>query len=388
MKILHVCLAAFYIDNYAYQENVLPRMHKKMGYDVRILASCESFVNNQSLGYVEPSSYINEDGIPVTRLPYRKGLPFNVAKKLRYYTGVSEYLKAYKPDLIFLHDIQFLDISKMVKYKIKQGNVVIVADGHTDYVNSARGFVSKNILHRIIYKNVIRRSEKYISRFYGTLPPRNRFMLEMYNIPETKLEYLPLGVDDEKIGSVNHTSDKEMISSKFHLDINDYLVVTGGKLDSNKKNVLNLMDAVAKLQGVSLLIFGSFSKEIELQAKERLSEKIVFAGWQNEADSMRVLSAADIAIYPYLHSTLWEQTAGIGTPLVVKSIPGFDHVNINGNCGFLENCDSTGIMKKIRECMVKDEELKEKAMQAKETFMYSNIAKHVIDEYEVFKKEI
>ena len=388
MRILHICLAAFYIDNYAYQENVLPRMHKRMGFDVRILASCESFVNNQSLGYVEPSSYINEDEIPVTRLPYRRWIPFFIAKKLRYYMGVSEYLEDYKPDLIFLHDIQFLDLIKVIKYKDKHESVVIVADGHTDYVNSARGFISKNILHGMIYKNAIRRSEKYISKFYGTLPLRNQFMREMYNIPKAKLEYLPLGVDDEKTVFVNHTSDKEMITSKYHLDINDYLVVTGGKLDSDKKNVLKLMDAVAKLQDVSLLIFGTFSKEIESQAKERLSEKIVFAGWQNEADSMRILSAADIVIFPYLHSTLWEQTAGIGTPLVVKSIPGFDHVNINGNCSFLESCDPHGIMERIKECMTKDEELKALAMEARDRFMYSKIAKRVIDEYEVLKKEI
>lgn len=388
MNILHVCLAAFYIDNYAYQENVLPRMHRNMGLNVRILASCETYVDNQVLGYVKPSSYINEDGILVTRLPYKKGIPLFLAKKLRYYDGISEYLNEYKPECIFLHDIQFLDIKKIVDYKKENENVIIVADGHTDYVNSARGFISKYILHGFIYKKSIKKSEKYISSFYGTSPPRNQFMMEMYDIPELKLEYLPLGVDDNKIKKLNHISDKKRIVAKYNLNISNYLVVTGGKFDSNKKNVLNLMDAVSMLDGVSLLIFGSFSEEIEILAKYKLSEKVVFAGWLDETDSMQVISAADVAVFPYLHSILWEQTAGIGTPLIVKRIRGFDHININGNCNYLKKCDVKEMIDVIKECKTLDRELKEKADIAKKSFMYSNIAKHVIDEYEGFKKVI
>ena len=36
MKILHLMLACFYIDNYSYQENYLPKYHKKQGNDVEI----------------------------------------------------------------------------------------------------------------------------------------------------------------------------------------------------------------------------------------------------------------------------------------------------------------------------------------------------------------
>lgn len=39
MKILHLCLACFYIDGYTYQENILPRINREDGHDVRILAS-------------------------------------------------------------------------------------------------------------------------------------------------------------------------------------------------------------------------------------------------------------------------------------------------------------------------------------------------------------
>ena len=64
MKILHCCLAAFYIDDYGYQENILPKIHKKQGHQVEILASTETYLNNSELGYIKPKSYRTKDNIP------------------------------------------------------------------------------------------------------------------------------------------------------------------------------------------------------------------------------------------------------------------------------------------------------------------------------------
>jgi len=63
MKILHCCLSQFYIDNYSYQENILPRVNKQMGHEVKIIASTETYLDNRNLEYVEPSRYYTEDGI-------------------------------------------------------------------------------------------------------------------------------------------------------------------------------------------------------------------------------------------------------------------------------------------------------------------------------------
>ena len=78
MKILHCCLAAFYIDNYGYQENILPKIHTLQGNEVKIIASTETYQKNNVLGYVRPSNYINENQIPVVRLPYIKWLPHHL----------------------------------------------------------------------------------------------------------------------------------------------------------------------------------------------------------------------------------------------------------------------------------------------------------------------
>ena len=71
MNVVHLCLGAFFPDNYSYQENMLPKFHKKMGYDVEVIASQETFDSNGNISYTDTTgSYQNEFGIKVTRLKY------------------------------------------------------------------------------------------------------------------------------------------------------------------------------------------------------------------------------------------------------------------------------------------------------------------------------
>ncbi|MFC2145664.1 hypothetical protein ACFLQQ_04965, partial [Actinomycetota bacterium] len=151
MKILHLCLANFYIDNYSYQENMLPKFHKKMGLDVEIIASLISFDNTGKLYFLKKGeSYINEYGISVTRLNYRKLL---FSKKMRQYEGTYQSISKAKPDIIFIHGCQFVDIKFVVKYLKENPKVKVYVDNHADFSNSARNFLSKNILHKIMWKH-------------------------------------------------------------------------------------------------------------------------------------------------------------------------------------------------------------------------------------------
>ena len=46
MKVVHLCLGSFFPDNYSYQENMFPKFHKQLGYDVEVIASLVSFDKN------------------------------------------------------------------------------------------------------------------------------------------------------------------------------------------------------------------------------------------------------------------------------------------------------------------------------------------------------
>ena len=148
MRILHVMLANFYIDNYSYQENYLPKYHKVLGHEVEIVASLFTFDKNGKGAWLpETSKYINEYGIPVTRLDFQK-LP--KARRFRWYVGLQKELDRFAPELIFIHGVQFMDISVVADYCKAHPEVQVFADNHSDFSNSATNWLSKNVLHKII----------------------------------------------------------------------------------------------------------------------------------------------------------------------------------------------------------------------------------------------
>ena len=130
MKILHLCLANFYIDNYSYQENMLPKFHKKLGYEVEIIASMQSFDRNGVTSFIEKSSYsyINENGIKVTRLQYKHSN--SQLQRFRHYIGTKGAVESASPDIIFCHGCQFGDMPVIVDYVKSHPDVKLFIDSH------------------------------------------------------------------------------------------------------------------------------------------------------------------------------------------------------------------------------------------------------------------
>ena len=115
MKIVHLCLASFYADGYSYQENMLPKFHRQLGYEVAIIASDDTFDHQgRFTAYRGERDYRNEYDIPVRRLPCRS--PGKIYRILRRYQGVKESLIQAAPDILFIHGCQFSDIDKVAKY--------------------------------------------------------------------------------------------------------------------------------------------------------------------------------------------------------------------------------------------------------------------------------
>ena len=145
MKVVHLCLASFFPDNYSYQENLLPKYHKKLGYDVEVIASTQSFDEHGKVCFLDNTgTYQNEYDIKVTRLPYKNGN--KIWKKLKRYKGVFNALSDAAPDILFIHGGQFLDIDQVVKYLKIHPDVTVYVDNHADFSNSATNWISKNIL--------------------------------------------------------------------------------------------------------------------------------------------------------------------------------------------------------------------------------------------------
>ncbi len=315
---------------------MLPKFHKKMGYDVEIIGSLLSFDENGKRSYLEHgTSYINEYGIPVTRLEYKNLI---LSKGLGLFEGTYGAVSKSNPDIIFIHNCQFLDIKHVVKYAKLKPNLKIYVDNHADFSNSATNFISKNMLHKIIWKYCAHQIEPFTGKFYGVLPARADFLEDVYNIPRDKVEVLFLGADDEKIEEAKEKKLKEKIRKKHNIKPDDILIITGGKIDNAKKQTLLLMEAVKKIENdkVRLIVFGSVINELKEEVcKLSDGEKIQYIGWIDSKDSYKYFAASDLAVFPGRHSVFWEQVVGLGIPMVVKHWEGTTHVDLGGNCKFL-----------------------------------------------------
>lgn len=387
MKILHLCLANFFIDNYSYQENILPKFHKELGYDVEIIASTQSFDEYGKPCYLDKiGTYQNEYNIKVTRLPYKNH--HKIWKKLKRYTNTYETIEKAKPDIIFIHGCQFLDIDKVTAYLKRHSSVRVYVDNHADFSNSATNWLSKNILHKIIWRHCAKKIEPYTIKFYGVLPARVDFLKDIYRLPSEKCELLVMGADDELVKRAKISNARQRIRELHKIEDDDFLIMTGGKIDQWKTQTLLLMQAVRNIKNekVRLIVFGSVTQELMNQVKALADgTKIKYIGWIESKDSYDYFEAADLLIFPGRHSVMWEQVVGQGKPMFVKDWTGTHHVDLGGNVHFLVRDSIEEIQNAIEQLLKNPKEYQEmKEVAEKEGmkfFSYKQIAqKCIIDE--------
>ena len=384
MKVVHLCLGSFYPDNYSYQENLLPKFHKELGYDVEVIASTQSFDEHGKVCYLQNTgTYQNEFDIRVTRIPYKT--QSKIWKKLRRYQGCYDALKKANPDIIFVHGGQFLDIDQVVKYVKEHPKVVVYVDNHADFSNSATNWFSKNILHKVIWRHCEKEIEPYTKKFYGVLPVRVDFLKDVYRLPASKCELLVMGADDGLVKDAVDSHARENIRKQYNIADNDFLVMTGGKIDKWKTQTLLLMQAIQNIhfENVKLIVFGSVTQELEEKVK-RLADgqKVQYIGWVQSKDSYKYFAAADLVVFPGRHSVFWEQVTGQGIPMLVKDWPGTHHVDLGGNVYFLEDDSVEEIQNRIGYLLDNPEryrEMKRIAMEkGMKTFSYRNIAERAL----------
>lgn len=379
MKIVHLCLSCFYIDNYSYQENMLPKYHVKMGHEVTVIASPFSFNDKGKGCYLEvPSERFDKDGYKVIRLAYKQ--PIKINRVLRKYDHFYQTLSNEKPDLIFTHGISMSEISSIIKYLKVNPHVKLYGDNHADYINSATTFASKHILHKIIWRHYAKKLEPFLIKCYGVTPMRCRFLTEMYHLNPNLVEFLPMGVDDEDI-PMDRGAVRQQIKDELGIPDEAFLIMTGGKIDE-RKNIHVLIEAVQQINNPKLhvVICGVLTPQME-HLKEKFNDNIHYLGWCDSSRVMNCMVAADLACFPGTHSTLWEQAVGVGLPAIFKRWNEMTHMNVNNNCVFIKGEDVKELRHSIEKMLCEEyyKAIKSKSIQAATSFLYSDIAKKAIE---------
>ena len=379
MKIVHLCLSCFFIDNYSYQENMLPKYHVKMGHEVTVIASLVSF-NKEGKPCLLPSPSVrmDKDGYKVIRLAYKE--PIKINRILRKYEGFYKTLAAEKPDVIFIHGVSLADAKVIVKYLKRNSHVKLYGDNHADYINSATNFWSKHVLHKVIWRHYAKKLEPYLTKCYGVTPMRCRFLKEMYHLNPRIIEFLPMGVDDEAIPS-NRDEVRHSVRAELGVPDDAFLIMTGGKIDQ-RKNTHVLLEAIRGINNLNLhlVICGVLAPEMGY-LKEQFDARVHYLGWCNAQRVMNCMIASDMACFPGTHSTLWEQAVGVGLPAVLKRWDEMTHMNVNDNCLFVKGEDVEELKQVIGRLSSKEfyVQQKSRAELAATSFLYSDIAKKAIE---------
>ena len=382
MKIVHLCLQAPYNDYWGYQDNLLPKYHRKGGHEVTVITT-NTIHKDGKIEIIQPTKYDLNDGQHIIRLSYKKFCPKKLSDVLRYY-NIFPILEEQAPDFIMVHGLGNITALQVAKYKKMCPECRVVADNHLDYYNCKLKQKLSSKLLRLFYRILNVYMQKIYDTVFGVTPDRIKFQKNIFGIAENKSKLLVMGGDDDKIRFDEMPKLKEDIRKELSLTDEDFVIVTGGRIDRTK-NIHLLMQAVSELEGkAKLIVFGQHDDEIKNEIN-RLSEdiNIRFLGWIPSDKAYDYFLASDLAVFPGTHSVLWEQACACGIPCVFKDWEGMHHIDVGGNCQFLHK-DSTEEIKEVISEIIGDKEkyneMKQAAEKSKKDFFYSEIAKKAIEQ--------
>jgi len=352
VKIVHVCLVGGYTEGINYQENNLIKYQALDGHEVSLITTDHCYTEGEWGLCPTESDYINPDGVHIIRLPFALKLPYNINRQIGVFKDFVKTLESLCPDVLFVHCVQFQDLRKVAAYKRKHPEVTVYVDSHTDFSNSARNWFTRNTLYRFWWKPCAKAAEPYVEKFFGVMPARVDFLVNVFGISPEKVDLLVMGADDAAVERAEKPQVKEAVRDKFGIKQEDFLIVTGGKIDAFKTQTLLLMQAVKEISydNIKLLIFGS----VEEALKESLfslcdGKKIQYIGWAKGEEPYEYFAAADLVVFPGRHSVYWEQVVAQGIPMICKYWDGTVHVDIGGNVEFLQEDAKDLIKQKLLE---------------------------------------
>lgn len=335
MKILHLCLSNYYIDNMGYQENLLVRQNVDDGHDVLVVASTESLTPKNKLVYLNEGEYVGADGARVRRLSYAGFFPSAIKRKVRAYKNLYHEIDNFTPDTILFHGLSSWSLITAAKYCATK-RMPLFVDTHTDLNNSARSWLSFWLLHSLFYRAIIARCLPTIRMVLCVSVDSMDFARDVYRIPDSHLEFFPLG------GAIPSEAEKKHfrtnIFQEHGLSPQTILMVQSGKFNS-KKRIVNTLESFSRVEDpdIRLLLAGELDESIRLEALSLVSAdpRVELLGWVTPDELYRILCAADVYLQPGSQSATMQQAICCGCMVVLDNVVSH-RPYIDGN-GFLIN---------------------------------------------------
>lgn len=336
MKVLIWTTGNEFTPNMLYKENYIIKAAMAHGDEVVVLASQLTYKDGK---HSRTSVAEDVEGYTLKRFPYAHILNNIITDKFRKVIGLEDEIIRNAPDLIFVNCSQVFNVKNISQIKKALPNVKIVLDFSTKYLNSAQNWLSKNILHKCIYRAWIQKALPYVDRVFYISSESKDFAHEMYDIPYENMEHNNL--PGETISRTTKAMYKEEIFNRHGFSKDNVLILYSGKIYPDKK-VDQLVKAFLKVNNekARLLIIGVYNDEESKQILEPLlqsDDRITFMNFVSGSELTKYVCAADMYVQPGSISQTCQTAVCCGTPLCFNNIPTHQEI-YNGN-GFFVDCE-------------------------------------------------
>lgn len=316
MKIVMLC--EFYNEDLDYQEVMLAKYYRSLCHDVIVITGTTTSVHDYMADKDGKLGDIVEDGkyAKIYRLPIRA----RILRKIVIYKNISNIVKTEAPDLLYFHDI-IPNMLESFSYLRDNPEVCAILDYHADFSNSGATWLSRLLLHRFTRRLVLRCIRPRLSAILPIVPGSQRFLASLYGISTDATELFPLGVDTREVAAVRQSNARTALRRELCIPEDALVVFTGGKLTPLKRTEEALL-AVASLAdpAIHIIVVGAVTGNPDYDAllKRVAGATAHFVGWQDRLGVYRYQAAADLAVFPASQSVLWQQSIGMGLPLIVS----------------------------------------------------------------------
>jgi glycosyltransferase involved in cell wall biosynthesis len=392
-------VTSYFQPEFGYEEYYISRKLSELGHEVSVITSDRifPFKNIGNLLKEIGSEYTTRkrqvgvtklDGFTVYRLPTLIEFltDFNIILNLR------ETLKAIKPDIVHIQEP--IQGGSALAAGHKDLGFKILAEQHAYATTFQETRSLKNTVAHIQYMFLRKPFGNYAYKRADAITAVNerakQFMVKTQNIPEDKVEVVPLGTDLDMF-KFNKTARKS-IRGELGISNETSMILTAGRFDKAKKleHLINAFNKVQSKLDTFLVLIGSGDDEYENSLKSLvkslgLEKKVKFIKFVKKSKLPEYYSAAEIGFWNKASITILEAMS-CRLPVILPEQPTIKFYITNDNGLFYPEDDVESLAKQLL-TLASDPGLRVKmgknaAELVKSEFSYDATTKKYLEIYE------
>ena len=320
MRILHVCAGNPFTESMYYKENYLIEANLEDGHEPVVLADT-SLWREGRVAETDPGSFRMANGTRVIRVRFQNMLFPMLTRKLRKIPNFPALAASLEPDVILFHNIFQYGVAQLREIRERLPGCKIYGDVSSSADNSGRTFLSRWVLHGMIYRRWIQKSLPDWDKIFYVAEPSREFLRSVYDVPDSLLELNPLPA---RIMSREEKRRRGEAFRKAHgVPRGGPVLFHSGKMNALKRTVemLRIVRSLETAYDFRLFIAGSFSGEIKEEAEGLMngSDRIVYLGFLGQDELQTALAACDLYLQPGSASQTAQAAIACGAPVIVGS---------------------------------------------------------------------